>query len=314
MTNNTLKRAAELMRSDALSMHEMHKDGGDDRANWLANKEFNERMKLADELERMAQVEPVTAQSKLHGDQVWSPCGIGHHSFVQENKSEWPGYDTRLLYAGPQEPVNQQLLAEFEQCQFELGELAATEADDIDSDTFEIIGEDEQGRGGCAYVSIVELAGRAAHLLSNITAAQLTEPSEDTKNSALLLQAATDICTLTGQPVSDFAKWLSDGGMLDLIEAWSESIEAKNSGVAINSEMISQHHDAELVAAADNAFRYIACASGMDLQYGLLSTSVSAAMLAGALAKYKTKEGQEADGAIVSSIASAHSIQKCGAL
>lgn len=80
-------------------------------------------------------------------------------------------------------------------------------------------------------------------------AAQAPDPSDEMKNSSLLLQAATDICMQTGESVSDFAKWLADGGMLDLITAWSEAIKAKNSGVAINSDPVNQ----QLLAALKKA-------------------------------------------------------------
>lgn len=59
MTNNTLKRAAELMRSDAESMREMHATGGDDQSKWLTDKQVNERMALAERLGLMACAEPV---------------------------------------------------------------------------------------------------------------------------------------------------------------------------------------------------------------------------------------------------------------
>lgn len=66
MTNNTLKRAAALMRSDAKSMREMHATGGDDQAKWLVDKQFNERMALATKLHRMAQSDQVATPA--HAD------------------------------------------------------------------------------------------------------------------------------------------------------------------------------------------------------------------------------------------------------
>ena len=58
-------------------------------------------------------------------------------------------------------------------------------------------------------------------------AAQAPDPSDEMKNSSLLLHAATDICMQTGESVSDFAKWLADGGMIELVTAHTESMLSK---------------------------------------------------------------------------------------
>lgn len=47
-----------------------------------------------------------------------------------------------------------------------LSYLAAFDSDDIDSDEFEIIGEDEEGRDGYADISIINLAEEACKALS----------------------------------------------------------------------------------------------------------------------------------------------------
>ncbi|WP_147288290.1 hypothetical protein [Hafnia alvei] len=47
-----------------------------------------------------------------------------------------------------------------------LNELAAFDASDIDSDDFDVYGEDRNGMEGCATISITELAADAAKLLS----------------------------------------------------------------------------------------------------------------------------------------------------
>lgn len=47
-----------------------------------------------------------------------------------------------------------------------LNELAAFDASDIDSDDFDVYGEDRNGIEGCATISITELAADAAKLLS----------------------------------------------------------------------------------------------------------------------------------------------------
>ena len=285
--SNTLKRAAELLRDSAESLFECNTVDG----KWescAAKDDWEELLLVVDDLDRMAQVEPV-AYITFKG------CLI--HASDPKLK-EYSSPDP--LYAAPQEPVNQQMLAALQKIAGMTMSMYSTQIEAIldakrVANAAIAAAEDVQAQKGGAPV-------------------QSPEHSDDMKNSALLLQAATDICMKTGQPVSDFAKWLSDGGMLDLITAWLESIRAKNSGVAINSEPVNKHIDSELATAADNALRYIASAAGLAMQYAPFSASVSSAMLAGALAKYKTKEGQEADGAIVSSIASAHSIQKGGAV
>ncbi|MCG9054427.1 hypothetical protein LH442_00225 [Laribacter hongkongensis] len=48
------------------------------------------------------QVEPVAAQCKLSCESVWRPCSVEHHHHVLSCPDDWPGYETRLLYAAPQ--------------------------------------------------------------------------------------------------------------------------------------------------------------------------------------------------------------------
>lgn len=102
MTNITLKQAAELMRSDAKSMREMHATGGDDQAKWLVDKQFNERMALATKLNRMAQ-----------SDQVATP---EHDDMVRAVWDVFSGNDWLMAVTSPlgwdADTVSQQLTAQ----------------------------------------------------------------------------------------------------------------------------------------------------------------------------------------------------------
>ena len=53
-----------------------------------------------------------------------------------------------------------------EMCIFVLSQLANAIPEDIESDTFGVLGEDENGREGFCDVSIIEYAGLAANLLN----------------------------------------------------------------------------------------------------------------------------------------------------
>lgn len=112
MTNNTLKRAAELLRGDAEAFRQIYTidgDWGDERG---AKRDHDERLALSAELERMAQVEPVAW--RVHPFDY----GVGHDGVYaltmrEDQVSMWSrkGWNVGLLYAAPPEPVNQQLLA-----------------------------------------------------------------------------------------------------------------------------------------------------------------------------------------------------------
>lgn len=43
-------------------------------------------------------LEVAGAQARFIGDD-WVTCSVEHHNLVQSNPSEWPGYETRLVYA-----------------------------------------------------------------------------------------------------------------------------------------------------------------------------------------------------------------------
>ena len=45
--------------------------------------------------------EPVSAQCKFESEDLWLPCSIEHHNFVQSEPEKWPQYQTRLLYTMP---------------------------------------------------------------------------------------------------------------------------------------------------------------------------------------------------------------------
>jgi len=42
---------------------------------------------------------PVAAECRFVGEEQWKDCSIEHHELVTANPTEWPGYETRLLYA-----------------------------------------------------------------------------------------------------------------------------------------------------------------------------------------------------------------------
>ncbi|MBQ68870.1 hypothetical protein CL689_02290 [Candidatus Saccharibacteria bacterium] len=42
---------------------------------------------------------PVAAECRFAGEAHWNDCSIEHHELVTSNPAEWPGYETRLLYA-----------------------------------------------------------------------------------------------------------------------------------------------------------------------------------------------------------------------
>lgn len=69
-----------------------------------------------------------------------------------------------------------------------LNELAAFDASDIDSDDFDVYGEDRNGMEGCATISITELAADAAKLLS---AQPVSEPYKLPDGNLLLPQVPT---------------------------------------------------------------------------------------------------------------------------
>lgn len=48
------------------------------------------------------QAEPVAGQCKFSCESKWLPCSVEHHYHVLSCPDEWPGYETRLLYAAPQ--------------------------------------------------------------------------------------------------------------------------------------------------------------------------------------------------------------------
>ena len=47
-------------------------------------------------------LEPVAAQSRFLTEKGWGTCTLEHHLYVKANPAEWPGYETRALYAAPQ--------------------------------------------------------------------------------------------------------------------------------------------------------------------------------------------------------------------
>lgn len=47
-------------------------------------------------------LEPVAAQSRFLTEKGWGTCTLEHHLYVKANPVEWPGYETRALYAAPQ--------------------------------------------------------------------------------------------------------------------------------------------------------------------------------------------------------------------
>lgn len=49
--------------------------------------------------------QPVAAQSRFIGQKDWLWASVEHHNMVQASLHEWPGYETRLLYAEPQKPI-----------------------------------------------------------------------------------------------------------------------------------------------------------------------------------------------------------------
>ena len=57
---------------------------------------------LAGMAEENHQAEPVAGQCKFSCESKWLPCSVGHHYHVLSCPDEWPGYETRLLYAAPQ--------------------------------------------------------------------------------------------------------------------------------------------------------------------------------------------------------------------
>lgn len=65
------------------------------------------KMRITDQLTKFAQLlqqgEAVAAESRftVGGDTTWKKSTIEHHYMVQENKDEWPNYETRLLYTTP---------------------------------------------------------------------------------------------------------------------------------------------------------------------------------------------------------------------
>lgn len=57
---------------------------------------------LAGMAEANNQAEPVAGQCKFSCESKWLPCSVEHHYHVLSCPDEWPGYETRLLYAAPQ--------------------------------------------------------------------------------------------------------------------------------------------------------------------------------------------------------------------
>mgnify|MGYP000045811893 FL=1 len=57
---------------------------------------------LAGMAEENHQAEPVAGQCKFSCESKWLPCSVEHHYHVLSCPDEWPGYETRLLYAAPQ--------------------------------------------------------------------------------------------------------------------------------------------------------------------------------------------------------------------
>lgn len=53
---------------------------------------------LSKYLEATHSMEVVGAQSRFAG-QEWAPCSIEHHQMVKATPSDWPDYETRLIYA-----------------------------------------------------------------------------------------------------------------------------------------------------------------------------------------------------------------------
>lgn len=49
--------------------------------------------------------QPVAAQSRFFGEKEWRWESVEQHNLVQASLHEWPGYETRLLYAEPQKPI-----------------------------------------------------------------------------------------------------------------------------------------------------------------------------------------------------------------
>lgn len=49
--------------------------------------------------------QPVAAQSRFIGEKEWRWASVEHHNLVQATPHEWPGYETRLLYAAPAKTV-----------------------------------------------------------------------------------------------------------------------------------------------------------------------------------------------------------------
>ncbi|MCK2179003.1 hypothetical protein MUN35_04685 [Hafnia paralvei] len=95
-----------------------------------------------------------------------------------------------------------------------LNELASFDASDIDSDEFDVYGEDRNGTEGCATISITELAADAAKLLS---AQPVSEPYKLPSGWKLV-------------PIEPTSKMIVAAmGMLtaeELAEVWGDMIEA----------------------------------------------------------------------------------------
>lgn len=47
----------------------------------------------------------VAAECRFVGEEQWKDCSIEHHELVTSTPAEWPGYETRLLYAFVPDPA-----------------------------------------------------------------------------------------------------------------------------------------------------------------------------------------------------------------
>ena len=105
--NETLKRAAELLREDAEHAKDFQEAYADFSGESLCMKDHDELIKLAGELECMAQIEPVAW--RVHPfDYGIGDRGVYALTMRREQVSMWErkGWDVEPLYAAPSEPEN----------------------------------------------------------------------------------------------------------------------------------------------------------------------------------------------------------------
>lgn len=63
---------------------------------------FDEAIQTCHDALAQPEQEPVAGECRFEGETEWKRCSAAHHLHVQAHPNEWPGYETRALYATQQ--------------------------------------------------------------------------------------------------------------------------------------------------------------------------------------------------------------------